>query len=129
MRRACGMSAVSARTLRIAIRLATVELKLDVLIQSLERHYRSDQPRAPRGTPTGGQWIDDAVRVAAAARCSGFSSGCQNGGSFGSSGMIKIGQKMYCWDCAIKFLGIQGLPYEEQMETIQNFDPTFRKGR
>jgi hypothetical protein len=33
----------------------------------LERRYRSDQPRAPRGTHEGGQWVDDpgTQRVAA----------------------------------------------------------------
>ena len=31
------------------IRLATLSLKLDVLIADLERRYRPDQPRAPRG--------------------------------------------------------------------------------
>lgn len=40
------------------IRRATLSLKLDVLIAGLERRYRPDQPRAPRGTPEGGRWID-----------------------------------------------------------------------
>jgi hypothetical protein len=110
------------------IRLTTLELKLDAFVQTLERRYRADQPRAPRGTPTGGQWIDDAVHVAAT-RCDGFSAGCQNGGTFGSSGMITIGNKRLCWDCAIRFLGIQGLPYEEQMQTIQLFDKLYPKDR
>jgi hypothetical protein len=39
------------------IRLATVSLKLDVLVAALERRYRADQPRAPKGTPGGGQWV------------------------------------------------------------------------
>lgn len=39
------------------IRLATLSLKLDVLVALLERRYRPDQPRAPKGTPEGGQWI------------------------------------------------------------------------
>lgn len=31
------------------------------LIAGLERRYRPDQPRAPKGTPEGGQWIDDLI--------------------------------------------------------------------
>jgi hypothetical protein len=40
--------------------LATLSLKLDVLIAALERRYRADRPRAPKGTPDGGRWIDAA---------------------------------------------------------------------
>ncbi|UYN99693.1 MAG: hypothetical protein KIT02_00135 [Devosia sp.] len=56
------------------IRLATLSLKLDVLVALLERRYRPDQPRAPKGTREGGQWIPDGriptgpkVKVALAA--------------------------------------------------------------
>mgnify|MGYP005831155641 CR=1 FL=1 len=45
------------------IRLATLSLKLDVLIGGLERRYRPDQPRAPKGTPEGGQWVSAGERV------------------------------------------------------------------
>lgn len=41
-----------------AVRSATLEIKLDLLVRALERRYRPDQPRAPKGTPEGGQWID-----------------------------------------------------------------------
>lgn len=43
----------------LAIRLATLELKLHDFLAALERHYRADQPRVPRGTPIGGQWTRD----------------------------------------------------------------------
>jgi hypothetical protein len=121
------MSAFHARAARIAIGLATVELKVGILAGALERYYRVDQPRAPQGTRIGGQWIDDTTLVAAAARCDGFSGGCQNGGSFGSSGMIRIGGKKLCWDCAIKYLGIQDLSGADQIKTLSGFDPTLRK--
>lgn len=39
-----------------AIRLIRSALALR---DALECRYRPDQPRAPRGTPEGGQWIDD----------------------------------------------------------------------
>lgn len=69
------------------IRVATLLLKLDVLIARLERRYRPDQPRAPKGTPEGGQWIDDLFGTGfvqaeperiqvAGPRCDGFSGGC-----------------------------------------------------
>ena len=99
-----------------AIRLRRVASSLS---QELEYRYRPDQPRAPQGTPEGGQWVDDSVQVAAVP-CDGFSGGCQSGGTFGSSGLIKIGDKRLCWDCAIKFLGIEKLPRDEQLKTIKD---------
>lgn len=39
-----------------AIRVLGAARRLEA---SLEVHYRPDQPRAPSGTPEGGQWIDD----------------------------------------------------------------------
>jgi hypothetical protein len=47
------------RSLSLAIDLATLELRLDAFIWELERRYRPDQPRAPKGTPIGGRWIRD----------------------------------------------------------------------
>lgn len=55
------MAQIARRALKALvweIRLATLSLKLDVLIGGLERRYRPDQPRMPKGTPEGGQWID-----------------------------------------------------------------------
>ena len=43
-----------------AVRFATLEIKFDLLLRALERRYRPDQPRAPKGTPEGGQWVADA---------------------------------------------------------------------
>ena len=48
------------KTIESEIRLATLSLKFDVLIAMLERRYRADQPRAPKGTSDGGRWIDAA---------------------------------------------------------------------
>jgi hypothetical protein len=47
------------RRLLVALRLASLEIKLDALARTLERRYRPDQPRAPRGSPIGGQWVQD----------------------------------------------------------------------
>jgi len=94
-----------------------------------EFRYRDDQLRAPRGQQNGGQWIDEEVVHVAASRpqnprCQGFS--CQNGGSFGTSGMFTIGNKKLCWDCTIKYLGIQDLSRDEQLKTIGDFDRSAR---
>lgn len=93
-----------------------------------ELRYRVDQPRAPRGVPEGGRWIRDVVHVAAVRprgpRCQGFA--CQNGGSFGTSGMVGIADKQLCWDCAIKYLGIQDLPHDQQLKILANFDKNIR---
>ena len=128
----------SLYALTAAVRLATLEIKFDLLVRALERRYRPDQPRAPKGTREGGQWIDDLSMITAPSseperirvagpRCDGFSSGCQNGGSFGTTDAVHISGKRFCLDCAVKFLGLQGLPYDEIAETFGGFDPTWRK--
>ena len=111
----------------VAVRAGTLEIKLNRLIRAIERRYRADQPRAPAGTPEGGQWVEDRVRVAQTGpRCDGFSGGCQTGGSYGASGWIRIGGKRLCWDCAVKMLGIEALSPDEQLEILRGFDPTIR---
>lgn len=50
--------APSRRAMSLSLERATLELKLDSFIFALERWYRPDQPRAPRGSPIGGQWIE-----------------------------------------------------------------------
>lgn len=122
-----GSAYTSLRALIAAVQFATLQIKLNLLVGELERHYRPDQPRAPQGKPEGGQWVSDRVHVAVGPRCDGFSAGCQMGGTYGTTGMFDIFGKKFCRDCAIKFLGIQGLPYEEQRETLQGFDKAVRK--
>lgn len=124
------------RALSLVLQLATLELKLDAFVFALERWYRPDQPRAPRGTPIGGQWIDDVAdpdRTVVAARrprshrrCDGFAAGCQNGGTFGNSGSVDVFGKRLCWDCAIKFLGVEDFTPSEQLELIRKIDPIYR---
>ncbi len=43
----------------VAVKTATLEIKLTSFASGLERRYRPDQPRAPAGSPIGGQWIAD----------------------------------------------------------------------
>ncbi|WP_375597975.1 hypothetical protein [Devosia sp. Naph2] len=105
-----------------------------MLLAQLERRYRPDQPRAPKGTPEGGQWIDDLSAIGqvhvepervqvAGPRCDGFSGGCSLGGSFGTTGMYSIQGKRLCRSCALKILGIEELPHIEQQETLGRFAP------
>jgi hypothetical protein len=86
--------------------------------------YRVDQPRAPSGTPIGGQWVVDEVRVAAARSMAPRCDTC--GGRDSTSGLVRIGNKKRCWDCTLKYLGIQNLPRDEQLKTIGDFDKDFR---
>lgn len=46
--------------LQLQVRMLRLRLELRRMRQELlEQRYRPDQPRAPRGTPIGGQFIDD----------------------------------------------------------------------
>jgi hypothetical protein len=107
-----------------------------------EVRYRPDQPRAPRGTPIGGQWIDDLIAIVPpvpvadavlvgtrrlGARCDGFSAGCQNGGSFGTSAIVHLeaGRRL-CWDCAIKWFGLENETEDQKWKTLTDFDRTLR---
>lgn len=115
------------RALIAAVQFATLEMKLGLLARELERRYRADQPRAPQGTPEGGQWVVDRVHVAAnGPRCDGFSGGCQSGGTYGTSAIVRISNKRLCLDCAVKLLGIEDLPSDLQLEILRQFDPTLR---
>lgn len=42
------------------LRLYLAQRRLGRAIDELARKYRPDQPRAPKGTPEGGQWVVDA---------------------------------------------------------------------
>jgi len=113
--------------------------------RSLVKDYDPDQPRVPPGNSDGGQWTtdgagnsaDDAsnstvdlglsnipnIQLAATGglRCDGFSSGCQSGGSYGSSGMYNIDGHVLCMDCAIKFFSLQDDSPKERARTLGPF--------
>jgi hypothetical protein len=46
---------------------------------------------------------------------------CTQGGSYGTSGMYSVRGRTLCRDCAVKALGIQGLPAAEQTSILQAF--------
>ena len=107
---------------------ASLDLRAHLAVVRIRRlaselRYREDQPRAPRGNPEGGQWILDRVHVAAARS---MAPRCDDCGDRDTSGLVKIGNKRRCWDCTIKYLGIQQLPIEEQLKTISDFDKDFK---
>jgi hypothetical protein len=118
-----------------------VEPRNDALL----RNYNPDQPRVPAGNPDGGQWAiggesepaddvsdstDGASRssisstqlvAAGGLRCDGISSGCQSGGSYGTSGMYNIDGRVLCMDCAIKFFSLQDESPKERARILDRF--------
>ena len=122
------------------IRCASLDLRGHLALSRMRRlaielRYREDQPRAPRGNPEGGQWIRDTVhppnarphgeavrRRPGGPRCEG--DGCRGAGPAPTTGWITMLGKHYCWDCAIKELGIQELPAEEKLNAIKRIDKT-----
>jgi hypothetical protein len=91
------------------------------------RKYSPDEPRVPAGNPQGGEWTsgggDGEFDVAASGGipCDGFSAGCQSGGSYGSGAMFRIRGRNLCWDCAVKFLGLENEPGAVQWEMLEPF--------
>ena len=73
------------------------------------------------GSADDANQANDLIHVAAGLRCDGFPSGCQSGGSYGSSGMYNINGRVLCIDCAIKFFGLQGEPKSEIARTLDRF--------
>jgi hypothetical protein len=61
------------------------------------------------------------IHVAAGLQCDGFPSGCQSGGSYGSSGMYNINGRVLCIDCTIKFFGLQDSSQSERARTLGRF--------
>jgi hypothetical protein len=111
----------------------------------LIKDYDPDQPRVPAGNPDAGRWTSEGARdsaddasdsndgasqsnipntqlaAAGGLRCDGFSSGCQSGGSYGSSGMYNIEGRVLCMDCAIKFFNLQDDSPKERARTLEPF--------
>jgi RHS repeat-associated protein len=78
----------------------------------------------PVGYQDGGNFSASSqpqLQLAAGLTCQGFPAGCQSGGSYGTTGMYNINGRRVCMDCAIKLLGIQGLPAGEKTDTLERF--------
>jgi hypothetical protein len=54
-------------------------------------------------------------------RCEGFPSGCQSGGSYGTSAMYHIDGKNFCNDCAVKYFSLQDEPAAEKIRILNPF--------
>ena len=65
-----------------------------------------------------------AVQVAAAGdlKCQGYSAGCQNGGSYGSTAGFNIEGRNVCPSCAVKMLGVENEPAAVKAITLQPFE-------
>lgn len=62
--------------------------------------------------------LRDGQRLAG--ECVGYL--CQNGGSFGTTGMYNIpGRGLMCWDCAVKFFGIEDLSAIQKTKYLRRF--------
>ncbi|WP_428671164.1 hypothetical protein [Reyranella sp.] len=59
-------------------------------------------------------------------KCEGFSAGCQNRGSWGTTATYGISGRKLCYDCAVKILGIGDEPAGEKSNILQ---PFLLKGR
>jgi hypothetical protein len=111
---------LSDRRTALAISLATLQLKLYALADTLERRYSPDQPRVSAGNPDGGQWIGGAggealqrdrrapLRVALAARLVGQRIG------FGDDRVIR-----HCY-----YQDMLGRPMTVEQDAIELCPPT-----
>lgn len=108
-----------------------------LLLWNLRKYgYNPEEARVPKGNPGPGRWTNSSgnasagnnsaaayTQIAAAGglRCDGFPSGCQNGGSYGTSGMYNIDGRILCIDCAIKFFCLQDEPQSERNRMLDRF--------
>jgi hypothetical protein len=67
--------------------------------------------------------VHTGIELAAAGdlKCGGFSSGCQSGGSQGTTGMYSVGGRTLCAACTEKMLGITDLPAKERPAIMEPF--------
>ncbi|AMM12940.1 hypothetical protein AX768_01230 [Burkholderia sp. PAMC 28687] len=78
-----------------------------------------------RVDPTGLAKVDvgskTPTQVAAVGdlKCQGFSAGCQNGGSYGSTGAYKVNGLVLCPSCAVKMLGVENESPAEKAITLE----------
>jgi hypothetical protein len=55
-------------------------------------------------------------------RCQGYSSGCQNGGDYGTTATHIVGGRLLCRKCALKKLGIEESAPAEQIKTLRPYE-------
>jgi len=79
------------------------------------------EARVPAHNPGGGEWTSDGGEIEVAAAGDQKCQACSSGGSYGTNGMARVNGKIRCWDCAIKAIGAQGLPGDEQIRMLEPF--------
>ena len=114
----------------------------DLRARSYVLKYDPNKSRVPAGNPEGGEWTDAGIpvehvgdqpdaedsdfaplRVAAnrGFERQGFPSGCESGGTYGSSGMYFINGRKLCIDCASKYFGLSDDPPSERVKFLERF--------
>jgi hypothetical protein len=61
------------------------------------------------------------IAAAGGLRCDGFPSGCQSGGTYGTSAMYHIDGRNLCTDCAVKYFCLQDEPTAEKVRILNPF--------
>ncbi|ACA20387.1 YD repeat-containing protein [Methylobacterium sp. 4-46] len=54
-------------------------------------------------------------------RCDGFSAGCQSGGTYGTTAMYCVRGRKLCFDCAVKYLGLDGEPNHVKLKALERY--------
>ncbi len=83
----------------------------------------SSRPVAKRRIPAGGEWTstDGELKVAASGNLPCQGGYCESGGSYGASAMYNVNGRNVWRDCAIKMLGLGGLPGSVQSKELQDY--------
>jgi len=64
----------------------------------------------------------DRLAAAGDLKCDGFSAGCQSGGSYGTTATHNIEGRNVCTSCAVKMMGVGGLPGGRQLLILKPFE-------
>lgn len=88
-------------------------------------HSGSGQASA-QTVPANGQTIQPMSHLgtqlaASGLKCDGFTAGCQNGGSWGTSAIYGIRGRNLCRACAVKMYGIEDEPAKEQTRILERY--------
>jgi hypothetical protein len=86
-----------------------------------EVEENSTAPASPRETLLGGKPRENDVHDAASGdrKCQGY---CADGGDWGTTGAYEIRRRIYCKKCAVKKLGIEDEPGDEQNRTLKWYE-------
>lgn len=87
--------------------------------------YNPNEPRIPAGNSGGGQWTDGSgdgsFEVAARGDIPCQGGYCESGGSRGTAAMYRIFGRNVCRDCAVKMMGLDGLPGAVQTKELERY--------